>query len=108
MTSARFHIRRLHGRIIACGAISRYNQETPQPGPSNLFTMVAKRLTMKGFIVRDWLERQGEFETEATGYFRAGELKHKETVVEGIEQAVSAFIGLFHGENLGKMVVKLT
>jgi len=42
------------------------------------------------------------------GYFRAGKLKHKETVAEGIEQAVAAFLGLFEGKNLGKMVVKLS
>jgi NADPH-dependent curcumin reductase CurA len=98
---------RVHGRIIACGGISGYNEEKPQPGPSNLFNMITKRLTMKGLIVRDWLDRQGEFETEVGGYFHAGKLKSKETVVEGIGQAVGAFIGLFEGKNVGKMVVKL-
>jgi NADPH-dependent curcumin reductase CurA len=98
---------RAHGRIIACGGISGYNDEKPRPGPSNLFNMTAKRLTMKGFIVRDWLDRQGEFEKEVGGYFRAGKVKHKETVVDGIGQAVGAFIGLFKGKNIGKMVVKL-
>ena len=98
---------RVHGRIIACGGISGYNAEKPRPGPSNLFNMITKRLTMKGLIVRDSLNRQGEFEKEVGGYFRAGKLKHKETVVQGIEQAVGAFIGLFDGKNIGKMVVKL-
>ena len=98
---------RVHGRIIACGSISGYNEEKPQPGPSNLFNMISKRLTMKGLIVSDWLDRQSEFEQEAGGYFQAGKLKNKETVVAGIERAVGAFIGLFEGENVGKMVVKL-
>ena len=98
---------RVHGRIIACGGISGYNEEKPRPGPSNLFNMITKRLTMKGFIVRDWLDRQGEFEEEVGGYFRAGTVKHKETVLEGIDQAASAFLGLFQGQNAGKMVVKL-
>jgi len=98
---------RVHGRIIACGSISSYNEEKPQPGPSNLFNMVTKRLTMKGLIVTDWLDRQSEFEQEAGGYFQAGKLNNKETVVVGIERAVGAFIGLFEGENVGKMVVKL-
>jgi NADPH-dependent curcumin reductase CurA len=97
----------VHGRIIACGGISGYNEEKPRPGPSNLFNITTKRLTMKGLIVRDWLDRQGEFEKEVGGYFRAGKLKNKETVVEGIEQAVGAFIGLFEGKNVGKMIVKL-
>jgi NADPH-dependent curcumin reductase CurA len=107
MLEAALSALQVQGRIIACGGISGYNEEKPRPGPSNLFNMTAKRLTMKGFIVRDWLDRQGEFEKEVGGYFRAGKLKNKETVVEGIEQAVGAFIGLFAGKNIGKMVVKL-
>ncbi len=98
---------RVHGRIIACGGISGYNQEEPHPGPSNLFNMITKRLTMKGFIVRDWLDRRAEFETEVGGYFRAGKLQNKETVAVGIDNAVDAFLGLFQGQNVGKMVVKL-
>ena len=98
---------RVHGRIIACGGISGYNEEKPRPGPSNLFNIITKRLTMKGFIVRDWLDRQAEFEKEVGGYFKAGKLKHKETVVKGIDKAVGAFIGLFQGQNVGKMVVEL-
>ncbi|MGA3164397.1 MAG: hypothetical protein ABSD77_09435 [Verrucomicrobiota bacterium] len=57
---------------------------------------------MKGFIVRDWLDRQGEFEKEVGGYFRAGKLKNKKTVVEGIGQTVGAFIGLFEGKMLAR------
>jgi NADPH-dependent curcumin reductase CurA len=98
---------RVHGRIIACGGISGYNEEKPQPGPSNLFNVTTKRLTMKGLIVSDWLDRRSEFEQEVGGYFRAGKLKNQETVVEGIDQAVNPFIGLFEGKNLGKMIVKL-
>jgi NADPH-dependent curcumin reductase CurA len=98
---------RVHGRIIACGGISGYNNQEPQPGPSNLFNMIGKRLTMKGLLVRDWLDRQSEFEQEVGGYFSSGKLKNKETVVVGIDQAPSAFIGLFTGNNIGKMVVRL-
>jgi NADPH-dependent curcumin reductase CurA len=98
---------RTHGRIIACGGISGYNEEKPRPGPSNLFNVITKRLTIKGFIVRDWLDRQADFENEVGGYFHAGKLKNKETVVEGIDHAVDAFLGLFQGQNIGKMVVQL-
>jgi hypothetical protein len=70
--------------------------------------MITKRLTMKGLLVRDWLDRQGEFEKEVGGYFKAGKLKSKETVVNGIDQAVGAFLGLFEGLNIGKMIVKLS
>ena len=98
---------RVHGRIIACGGISGYNERKPRPGPSNLFNIITKRLTMKGLIVSDWLNRQAEFEKEVGAYFKAGKVKHRETVVKGIDRAVEAFIGLFQGRNVGKMVVEL-
>ncbi len=107
MLEAALSTLRVHGRIIACGGISGYNAEKPQPGPSNLFNITTKRLTMKGLIVSDWLGHQAEFEGEVGSYFRAGKLKNKQTVVVGIDKAVSAFLGLFKGENIGKMVVKL-
>jgi NADPH-dependent curcumin reductase CurA len=98
---------RMHGRIVACGSISIYNEQRPRRGPSNLFHVTTKRLTMKGLIVSDWMDRQAEFEREVGAYLRAGTLKSKETVVSGIEQAVPAFLGLFDGTNVGKMVVRL-
>jgi hypothetical protein len=98
---------RLHGRIVACGGISMYNDQKPRRGPSNLFNMTTKRLTMKGLIVSDWLDRQAEFQREVGGYLRAGTLKSKETLVSGIDQAVTAFVGLFDGTNVGKMIVRL-
>ena len=107
MLEAALSALRAHGRIIACGGISGYNAETPQSGPANLFNITTKRLTMKGLIVSDWLEQQGEFEREVGGYFRAGKLKNRETVVTGIDQAVDAFLGLFEGKNVGKMIVSL-
>ncbi|SDU18740.1 hypothetical protein SAMN05444156_2487 [Verrucomicrobium sp. GAS474] len=104
---AALSVLRVHGRIIACGGISGYNEEKLRPGPSNLFNITSKRLTMKGFIVTDWLGYRAEFEKEVGGYFRAGELKSRETVVEGLDKAVNAFLGLFEGKNIGKMIVKL-
>jgi NADPH-dependent curcumin reductase CurA len=98
---------RVNGRIIACGGISGYNEEAPKPGPSNLFNMTTKRLTMKGMIVGDWRHRQSEFEKEVGAHYQTGRLKSLETVVDGLDQAVGAFIGLFEGKNVGKMVVKL-
>jgi NADPH-dependent curcumin reductase CurA len=98
---------RNHGRIVACGAISHYNDDQPPPGPSNLFNVITRRLTMKGLIVRDWLDHRAEFTQEVGGWIQAGKLVNQETVAEGIEHAAAAFIGLFRGENLGKMVVKV-
>lgn len=98
---------RVHGRIIACGAIASYNVDAPHPGPANLANVITKRLTMKGLIVTDWMAHQTQFEKEVGGHFRGGRLKSRETVVVGIEHAVDAFLGLFAGDNIGKMVVKL-
>jgi hypothetical protein len=98
---------KVHGRIIACGSISGYNDDPPQPGPSNLFNLITKRLTMRGMIVGDWLDRRGAFDREVGGYFMAGRLKNHETVVNGIDHAVDAFLGLFQGKNTGKMLVRL-
>lgn len=107
MLEASLSALRVHGRIISCGGISGYNAERPQPGPKNLFNITTKRLTMKGLIVGDSLNLQSEFEREVGSYFQAGKLKNRETVVVGIDKAVEAFIGLFEGKNIGKMVVKL-
>jgi len=108
MLEAALEALRVHGRIIACGGISGYNEAKPRPGPANLFNMTTKRLTMKGLIVRDSLDRQDEFAREVGGYFRAGRLKSQETVVTGLDHAVGAFLGLFEGKNLGKMIVRLS
>ncbi|WP_373544038.1 NADP-dependent oxidoreductase [Chamaesiphon sp.] len=104
---AALSVLRVHGRIVACGGISGYNAEQPAPGPSNLFNITTKRLTMKGLIVSDSLHLLGDFEREVGGYFQSGKLKNQETVVTGIDRAVEAFLGLFDGKNIGKMVVKL-
>jgi NADPH-dependent curcumin reductase CurA len=98
---------RNHGRIIACGSISGYNEAHPQPGPSNLFQIISKRITMKGFIVMDWMHTRLQFEKEMGALIAQGKVVGLETVVSGIDHAIDAFIGLFHGKNLGKMVVKL-
>ncbi len=98
---------RARGRIVACGAISRYNDESPAPGPRNLFLVITKRLTMRGFIVSDWLDQMPAFVKEVSGHLADGRLRVKETVVEGLERAPQAFIDLLRGENIGKMIVKL-
>jgi NADPH-dependent curcumin reductase CurA len=96
-----------NGRIAACGAISRYNAESAQPGPRNMFYIVTKRLTIRGFIVLDWTKKMPEFLAEVKPYVADGRLKWKETIVEGFERTPQAFLDLFSGENTGKMLVKL-
>ncbi len=95
------------GRIAVCGMISMYNATSAQPGPANLTLMIGRRLLMQGFIVSDHLERRDDFLRDVSGWMREGKLKWEETILEGIERAPDAFIGLFHGENLGKMLVEV-
>jgi NADPH-dependent curcumin reductase CurA len=98
---------RTNGRIVACGAIARYNEETPPPGPRNLALMIGKRLTMRGFIVSDWAAETPAFVREVGPHVRNGRLRVKETVVHGIENAPQAFIDMLRGGNVGKMIVSL-
>ena len=95
------------GRIAVCGMISMYNATSAQPGPANLALMIGRRLLMQGFIVSDHPERRDDFLRDVSGWMREGKLKWEETILEGIERAPEAFIGLFHGENLGKMLVEV-
>ena len=97
-----------YGRIVLCGMISHYNETTPSSGPRNLRFAVRKRLTLKGFIVSDHLDRQAQFYTDMGAWIAAGQIKWQETIIDGIEHAPRAFIGLFRGENSGKMLVRLT
>ena len=98
---------RTHGRVVACGSISRYNDAEPAPGPRNMFLVVTKRLRIQGYIISDHYERFGEFAEQAATWVREGRLRYRETVVEGIENAPKAFLGLLRGENIGKMLVKV-
>jgi NADPH-dependent curcumin reductase CurA len=95
------------GRIAMCGAIAGYNAEEPVPGPRNMMMVVSKRLTLRGFIVSDHGEAAREFYDRASGWLAEGSLKHRETVIDGLDRAVEAFLGLHRGENTGKMLVRL-
>lgn len=98
---------RLYGRIVACGSIALYNEAEPPPGPRNLFQVVTKRLLMQGYIISDHFDEFPEFLAKAGEWVRDGRLRYRETIVEGIENAPRAFIGLFTGENVGKMLVQV-
>lgn len=98
---------REHGRAALCGAISAYNATEPPPGPRNMFLVVGKRLSLRGFIVSDHGDLRAEFLEKASGLLRSGEVVARETVVEGLDNAVTAFRDLLRGGNTGKMVVRL-
>jgi NADPH-dependent curcumin reductase CurA len=93
-------------RIPLCGLISQYNATEMPPGP-NMGAVLINRVTIRGFIVSDHVERLPTFLADTAGWVREGRIKYREDVVEGLEQSPRAFIGLLRGENLGKMLVRV-
>jgi NADPH-dependent curcumin reductase CurA len=97
----------LRGRIVMCGAISQYNDETPRPGPRNLAMLISKRGRMEGFILLDHLSRAGEATAQLAAWIREGRLRYATDIVDGLENAPTAFLSLFTGDNTGKVMVRL-
>jgi NADPH-dependent curcumin reductase len=93
-------------RIPLCGIISQYNATELPPGP-NLGPVLVNRVTIRGFIVSDHVDRMPQFLTDVSRWLREGRLKYREDVVEGLDRAPEAFIGLLRGRNLGKLLVNI-
>jgi NADPH-dependent curcumin reductase CurA len=93
-------------RVPVCGLIAQYNAATPMPGP-DMFSVLRKRLTLRGFIVTDFAAREPDFLREASEWVRSGRVKYREDVVDGLENAPAAFLGLLQGRNFGKLLVKV-
>jgi NADPH-dependent curcumin reductase CurA len=96
-----------YGRAAVCGSISGYNEEKLPAGPRNLFNIVSKRLKLNGFIIMDHYDRFPAMIAEVGAWLASGKLVAEETVVDGLENAPAAFLGMLRGENTGKMVVRL-
>jgi NADPH-dependent curcumin reductase CurA len=95
----------LHARVVLCGGISRYNQTGPIAGPVNYFNLVYKRARMEGFILMDYAARFGEATAELVKHLESGELRHRETILQGFDQLPRALMNLFIGANIGKQLV---
>ncbi|PFG34612.1 NADP-dependent oxidoreductase [Sanguibacter antarcticus] len=95
------------GRAALCGAISQYNSTEATPGPRNMTNLVTRRLTLEGFIVGFHAQHMPEFISEMGPWLTSGDVVSDETVVDGLENSVEAFLGLMRGENTGKMVVRI-
>ncbi len=95
------------GRFAFCGMISDYNASDAGTGIHGLMMVVGKSLTLRGFIVSNHADMQDAFVKDLAGWVAAGKIQSRETVKEGLENAPGAFLGLFKGENLGKMLVRL-
>jgi NADPH-dependent curcumin reductase CurA len=95
------------GRVAFCGAIAEYQDTEPMAGPTKMFSIIQRRLTIQGYVISDHVALMGDFVNEVGGLLREGKLKVRETVVDGLANAPQAFLGLLKGENFGKLVVKV-
>jgi len=87
--------------------ISNFDPDNPRYDIGKLIAAVLKRLTLRGFIVRDHEDMRPDFETRVSGWLRDGRLVSKDTIYDGIEHAVEALFGVMSGANVGKMLVRL-
>lgn len=93
------------GRAAICGQISLYNLERPEQGPRLFWHFIRQQLNVEGFLVFRFADRYKEGLDQLAQWMREGKLKYRETVIEGLENAPKAFIGMMRGENIGKQVV---
>jgi NADPH-dependent curcumin reductase CurA len=93
-------------RIPLCGLISEYNTNA-EPGP-NLRPLLVHRATMRGFIVSDHMDRAAAFQGECAPLVRDGRIKYRHDIVDGLDRAPQALIGLFEGRNFGKLIVRVS
>jgi len=99
---------RTHGRIVCCGAVSQYDSAGPAPGPAGVpGQLIVKRLRMEGFLVSDYIGEWAQAQEQLAAWVAADELKVLEDIVEGLESAPRALIGILAGDNVGKRMVRV-
>ncbi len=94
-------------RISVCGAISEYNRTEPELGPRAGMRLLTKQARMEGFLMSQFADRHEDGRRQMAEWIRDGSIKYKEDFVDGLENAPRAFIGLFRGENFGKLIVRV-
>ncbi|WP_248895969.1 NADP-dependent oxidoreductase [Haloplanus halobius] len=107
ITDAVFAKLNLDARVAVCGQIAHYNDEGVPTGPRKLPQLIAPRARVEGLLVSDYATRFGPAREQLETWVANGDIDHRETVVEGLENAPEAFLGLFSGDNIGKQVVKV-
>ena len=104
---ATFSRLRTHGRIAVCGLISAYNKEGPIAGPTDFGRILMNRLTVRGFVVIDYLSHTKEATADLTQWIKAGRIKWKDHVIDGLEHAPAALDRLFSGQHDGKLMIRI-
>jgi len=107
ITDAVFTTLNVDARVAVCGQIAHYNDESVPTGPRKLPQLIAPRAKVEGLLVSDYATRFGVARDRLEAWVAAGTIDHRETVVEGLENAPDAFLGLFSGDNIGKQVVRV-
>jgi len=107
ITDAVFTRLNVDARVAVCGQIAHYNDETVPTGPRKLPSLIATRATVEGLLVGDYAPRFDAAREQLETWVRSGAIESRETVVEGLENAPDAFLGLFSGDNVGKQVVRV-
>ncbi len=105
LTDAVFTQINVGARIVICGQIDQYNATRPPRGPRLLWHLIVKQARAEGFLVFQFANRFREGQQQVAQWIKEGKVKYQETIVNGLEYAPTAFIGLFHGENVGKQLV---
>ena len=96
------------GRVPVCGMISAYNTKGARSeGVTTLSNMIYNRVTMKGFVVYEFFDMRDQFLADMRQWIAEGKMKYQETIMQGVENAPNAMIGLLQGENSGKMLVQI-
>jgi NADPH-dependent curcumin reductase CurA len=98
---------RRRGRVALCGAISEYDAPQPGPGPSNLFQAIANDLTLRGFRGSSHVDRIDDMVRDVGAWLREGRIGYRQTVVDGLERAPEALVGLLAGQTTGKTLVRI-
>jgi NADPH-dependent curcumin reductase CurA len=96
-----------NARIALCGMISGYNATSPQPGPTNIWNLIAKTARMEGFLIKDYFSRFQEGAVHMGQWLAEGKLVFHEHIEQGIDNAVPAFLMLFSGQNKGKLILQI-
>jgi hypothetical protein len=108
ITDAVVRLLRPKARIAVCGQISQYNLEQPETGPRILPHLLIRQARAEGFMVFQFADRHEEGLRQLAQWLLEKKLKYREDIVDGIENAPRAFIGMLHGRNMGKQLVKLS
>lgn len=97
----------LHARVVICGGISRYESGKMPAGPENYFNLIFMRAQMEGFIVLDYAAEYPWARKRIANWIRSGQMRYKEDIQHGLENAPRTLMRLFRGENFGKQLLKL-